>query len=234
MQNEAIFCEGVSKKYGELTALKSIDLKIEKGEFLVLFGPNGAGKSTLLKILCGLTRPTTGKALVAGHDIHESDIRKKVGVISHKSFLYEDLTALENLEFYAKLYNVENSKRRGEELLRQVELFERKNDLARTFSRGMIQRLSIARALVADPDFIFLDEPFTGLDVHSATVFLDLLQILHKREKTVLMISHDIGISLTVATRIAILNSGTIVFNEKASGMDVASMKKVYLEKIGQ
>ena len=233
MQNGAILCEGVSKKYGELTALRSVDLAIERGEFLVLFGPNGAGKSTLMKIICGLTRPTTGRALVAGHDIHESDIRKKVGVISHKSFLYEDLTAFENLEFYARLYSVKNAGQRAEELLRQVELFDRKNDLARTFSRGMIQRLSIARALVADPDFIFLDEPFTGLDVHSATVFRDLLQILHKREKTVLMISHDIGISLSVATRIAILNAGKIVYNEQASGKDVSSMKKIYLEKLG-
>ena len=157
MSDNGIVCKGVQKKFGDILALKGVDLNVEKGDFLALFGPNGAGKTTLIKILCGLLRPTSGIAKVAGHDVRETGIRKKVGVISHKSFLYDDLTAHENLKFYCELYGVANPAEKADNLLKQVELTGRRDDLAGTFSRGMVQRLSIARALVANPEFIFLD-----------------------------------------------------------------------------
>ena len=114
-----------------------------------------------------------------------------------------------------------------------MELTGRRDDLAGTFSRGMVQRLSIARALVADPEFIFLDEPFTGLDVPSATLFRDLLKQVHVEGKTVIMISHDIGIGIAVSTRLAILNGGKLVYDEKTAGITTSDFKSIYLEKIG-
>jgi len=233
MSENGIVCKGVQKKFGDILALKGVDLNIEKGDFLALFGPNGAGKTTLIKILCGLLRPTAGVAKVAGHDVHETGIRKKVGVISHKSFLYDDLTAFENLKFYGELYGELNPSKKADNLLKQVELFDRRDDRAGTFSRGMIQRLSIARALVADPEFIFLDEPFTGLDVPSATLFRDLLKQLHVEGKTVIMISHDIGIGISVSTRLAILNGGKLVYDAKTAGMTTSDFKSIYMKEIG-
>ena len=233
MSENGIVCKGVQKKFGDILALKGVDLTVEKGDFLALFGPNGAGKTTLIKILCGLLRPTAGVAKVAGHDVHETGIRKKVGVISHKSFLYDDLTAFENLKFYGELYGAVNPSKKADNLLKQVELFDRRDDRAGTFSRGMIQRLSIARALVADPEFIFLDEPFTGLDVPSATLFRDLLKQLHVEGKTVIMISHDIGIGISVSTRLAILNGGKLVFDAKTAGMTSTDFKSIYMKEIG-
>jgi ABC-type multidrug transport system ATPase subunit len=233
MSDNGIVCKGVKKKFGDLLALKGVDLTVEKGDFLALFGPNGAGKTTLVKILCGLLRPTSGVARVAGHEVHETNIRKKVGVISHRSFLYDDLTAHENLEFYGELYGVANPAKKADNLLKQLELFDRRDDRAGTFSRGMAQRLSIARALVADPEFIFLDEPFTGLDVPSATIFRELLKQLHMEGKTIIMISHDIGIGISVSTRLAILCGGKLVYDEKTEGKTTSDFKSIYLEKLG-
>ncbi len=234
MQKDGILCKKVTRKYGDLTALRAVDLEIKSGDFFVLYGPNGAGKTTLMKILCGLLRPTTGNATVMGEELHESEIRQKVGVISHNSFLYNQLTAHENLSFYAELYGVKSPGAVADMLLKSVELYERRGDFAGTFSRGMTQRLSIARALVADPDFIFLDEPFSGLDVHSATIFRDLLRSLHQQKKTVMMITHDMAIGLSVASHIGILKRGKLVFNEKSSGMTIDKLKKVYIEKVEQ
>ena len=233
MPEGRIVCEKVVKKYGDISALRGIDLTIEPGDFLVLLGPNGAGKTTLMKILCGIIRPTSGGASVSGMDVHEPEVRKHVGVISHKSLVYGDLTARENLVFYAELYGVGEPGRKADELLKSVELADRAKDLARNFSRGMMQRLSIARALVADPDFVFLDEPFTGLDLHSATLFKKLLKGLHERGKTVMMITHDITTGVFLSTHSVILKNGAKVFDEATEGMDPDEMKLLYLERIG-
>lgn len=233
MNKGRIECRAVSKSYGDFSALKEVDLTIDEGDFLVLFGPNGAGKTTLLKILCGMTRPTSGTATVGGADSHSRQIRGKIGVISHKSYLYDSLTALENLVFYCELYDVGDPGARALELLEAVGLSNRKNDFVRAFSRGMTQRLSIARALVADPDFIFLDEPFTGLDHHSAVMFQSLLSELHKRGKTVMMITHDIPLGVSASTRAAILKGGRKVYDEPTKGTDGASFMKTYLDKAG-
>jgi heme exporter protein A len=234
MDKRRIECRGVSKKYGDFDALKDVDLSIDEGDFLVLFGPNGAGKTTLLKILCGMARPTSGTAMVGGADSHSPEIRGKIGVISHKSYLYDSLTAQENLVFYCEMYGVANPGARAAELLESVELSHRKNDFVRAFSRGMTQRLSIARALVADPDFIFLDEPFTGLDHHSAVMFQSMLSALHKRGKTVMMITHDIPLGVSASTRAAILKGGRKVFDEPTKGMSGEKFMATYLEKAGK
>jgi heme exporter protein A len=234
MEKGRIECRGVSKKYGDFDALKNVDLSIDEGDFLVLFGPNGAGKTTLLKILCGMARPTSGTAKVGGADSHAPEIRGKIGVISHKSYLYDSLTAFENLVFYAEMYGVADPGARALELLDVVELANRRNDFVRAFSRGMTQRLSIARALVADPEFIFLDEPFTGLDHHSAVMFQKMLSALHKRGKTVMMITHDIPLGVAASTRAAILKGGRKIFDEPTAGTSVEKFMATYLEKAGR
>lgn len=233
MSTGRILCEKVVKKYGDTIALRGVDLSINEGDFLVLLGPNGAGKTTLIKILCGIIRPTSGSATVSGMDVHDPEVRKKVGVISHMTLLYNNLTAMENLVFYANLYNVPEPEARAQELLKSVELDNRADDFAKNFSRGMMQRLSIARALVADPDFIFLDEPFTGLDQHSATLFKGLLADLHKQGKTVLMITHDIEAGIALSTRTTILKSGRMVYDEPTENAEPEKIKNEYMKIVG-
>jgi len=236
MQSSGILCEKVTRKYGELKALKGINLSLSGGGFLVLFGPNGAGKTTLMKILSGIITPTSGKATIAGNEVGSLEVRSKVGVISHNSYLYDNLSAKENLLFFAEMYGIESAEESAEEsadrLLQSVELFDRKDDLAKTFSRGMTQRLSIARALISNPQFIFLDEPFSGLDVHSATIFRNLLLKLHEDGKTMIMITHDIPIGYSVASHIAILKKGEIVYNEPQEKAGIDELKKIYIKKM--
>lgn len=233
MEDGRIACTNITKKYGEVDALRGVDLAVEPGDFLILLGPNGAGKTTLIKILCGLLQPDSGSASVGGINAHDTKARGKVGVISHQSFLYNSLTAKENLLFYAKLYGVKNPAKRADELLKNMELSTRANDLAGTFSRGMTQRLSIARALVADPDFVFLDEPFTGLDLHSADIFKVLLKKLHARGKTIVMITHDIETGISLSNRAAILRGGRKIYDASTGGINAEKLKNVYRDKVG-
>ncbi|GMT41647.1 MAG: ABC transporter ATP-binding protein [bacterium] len=233
MRNGGIVCSNVVKRYGGLTALSGINLNINPEDFLILLGPNGAGKTTLMKILCGLVRPTSGTAGVSGMDVCDQKVRCRVGVISHQSFLYDNLTARENLIFYSELYGVKNPANRADDLLESVGLYPRRDDLAGNFSRGMTQRLSIARALVADPDFVFLDEPFTGLDLNSASLFMELLRNLHKRGKTVMMITHDIDAGISLSTRAVILNAGRKTHDAPTEGVSGEELKKIYMDKTG-
>ncbi|MFZ3166372.1 MAG: ABC transporter ATP-binding protein [Candidatus Methanoperedens sp.] len=192
--------------------LRNIDLKIEKGEFLTIFGPNGAGKTTLIKIMATLVTPTSGKVLIEGLDIKENpiEIRKKIGVISHETYLYTELTAAENLRFFGKMYDTPRLEERIDELIKQVGLTYRKNDRVRTFSRGMKQRLSIARALIHDPPILFLDEPYTGLDQHAIATFDKILGGMNAMDKTRVLISHDIEHGISLCDRAIILTGGHI------------------------
>ncbi|MEK7851642.1 MAG: heme ABC exporter ATP-binding protein CcmA [Deltaproteobacteria bacterium] len=224
------------KSYGPVDALRGIDLKIEKGEFLTLFGPNGAGKSTLLKILSTIIKPTSGKVNIDGIDISSAneDARKRIGVISHKAFLYGNLSARENLLFFGKLYDVPNLNGRVDELLKEVGLSHRENDMVRTFSRGMLQRLTIARAIIHNPAIILLDEPYTGLDQHAARMLTNLLRKLHTEDKTIVMTTHDITNGLEASDRIVIQLLGKIVFEDKSANHMVESFERVYFEKVGE
>lgn len=223
------------KSYGPVDALRGIDLKIEKGEFLTIFGPNGAGKSTLLKILSTIIKPTSGKVSIDGIDLSTAneDARNRIGVISHKAFLYGNLTAQENLLFFGRLYDVPKLNDRITELLTEVGLQHRANDMVRTFSRGMLQRLTIARAIIHNPAIILLDEPYTGLDQHAARMLRNLLKKLHTEEKTILMTTHDITNGLEVSDRIVIQLLGRIVFEDRSDNQTVESFEKIYFEKVG-
>jgi len=157
----------LGKRYGGKPALKGLNLRVEPGQLCVILGPNGAGKSTLLRLICTLSRPSSGDAAVGGHSVLDDPVgvRKLVGVALHETLLYEDLTAAENLQFYSRLLGVPSEESVIDEMLSRFELLHRRNDRVGTYSRGMKQRLSIARAMLGSPRVLLLDEPFSGLDI---------------------------------------------------------------------
>jgi len=225
-----IFAKGITKSFGYFHALKNIDLDIKKGSFLVIFGPNGAGKTTLLNILSTMARPSRGLIKIDGADTKESPeiIRRQIGVISHQTFLYDDLTAYENLYFYGKLYNVDKLESRISRTLGEVELGHRKNDRVRTFSRGMKQRLAIARSTLHDPAILLMDEPYTGLDQRAADLLKQQLEKLSNGDRTIIMATHDITRGLETCDSVAILADGEIRFMELKKNIDVSEFKLIY------
>ncbi len=205
--------KGVVKQYGLNPVLRGVDLTVAEGEFVTLVGPNGAGKSTLMTIIATLLRPSGGEVRVGGWKLPEqaNRVRRHIGFVSHHSLLYRDITAAENLAFFARLYQLDDAEARVAEALRKVGLFARQRDPVGTFSRGMVQRLTIARATLHEPDVLLLDEPYTGLDQEAAQLLDDLLREEKARGRTILMITHDLAHGLGLADRLAILYRGRIV-----------------------
>ena len=230
----AIDARGLVKQFGSRRGLDGVDLQLPAGAFLSIFGPNGAGKTTLLRMLALLSRPTRGSLAMLGVDaLEEPDaLRSRVGLISHKSMLYGDLTARENLEFFSSLYPGGPDCARIDELLRLVELDHRRNDPARTFSRGMQQRLSIARALVNDPDLVLLDEPYSGLDPHAAELFDQLIDRV-RDGRTFVMVSHDLQKGYQMCTHALILARGQVVVCAERAQIDAAAFRDLYLATVG-
>jgi len=226
----AVEASGLTRRFGARIAVSNVDLAIRPGEFVALFGPNGAGKTTLLRLLCGLLRPSAGSIRILGFHIEKdpAPAKRRLAFLGHSAFLYPGLTARENLRFYARLYGVENPARRVDELLARVGLSERADDLVRAFSRGMLQRASIARTLLHDPEVVFLDEPFTGLDQEAGRTLFDLLAELRSRGRSVILVTHDLGEGLQKATRVLLLRRGRIVEDRQASGLTVPELKSLY------
>jgi heme exporter protein A len=200
------------KTFGLKPVLRGVDFRAEPGEFVALLGPNGAGKTTMLRILASLSRPTLGEVRVAGYVLpgQASEVRRLVGVVSHQPLLYGDLTAEENLRFYARMYGLPDVKRRVDEALSTIGLEARRGDLVRQFSRGMQQRLAIGRALLHDPQVMLLDEPYTGLDQDASAMLDGLLRQVAAGGRTVVMTSHDLPRAADLATRIDVLSRGAI------------------------
>ncbi|MEK9628370.1 MAG: heme ABC exporter ATP-binding protein CcmA [Nitrospinota bacterium] len=222
------------KSFGVLKAVNGIDFELKQGEFLTVFGPNGAGKTTLIKILSGLTQPTSGTAMVAGYDVTEArpEMRKEIGVISHATALYADLTSLENLMFFAKMHGLEQPQEQALKVIEEVGLSQRRHDRIRTFSRGMLQRLSIARAILHDPKILFLDEPFTGLDLHASNVLKEHLQRLHDRRRTILMTTHDISCGLEMGDKVALQVQGKFAFFENIADVNRDQFEYMYFDAV--
>ena len=230
----AIEVRHLRKAFGTLKAVDGIEFELKQGEFLTVFGPNGAGKTTLIKILSGLTQPSSGTARVAGFDVTEGhpDMRKEIGVISHATALYADLTSFENLIFFARMHGLEKPEDKVLKVIEEVGLSHRRNDRVRTFSRGMLQRLSIARAVLHDPAILFLDEPFTGLDLHATNVLKEHLQRLHDRRRTILMTTHDISCGLEMCDKVALQVQGSFAFLENIADVDKDRFESMYFDAV--
>lgn len=234
MSSPALEVCDVTKAFGVRKAVDGISFQLPEESFLTVFGPNGAGKTTLLLMLALLARPTAGSIHIGGVDAleHPDEVRGHIGMISHASMLYPDLTALENLEFYGQLYGVADPHARALELLDAVGLKHRRLDRVRTFSRGMTQRVSIARALVNDPSLILLDEPYAGLDPHAAEV-LDHLIGGMRAGRTLVMVSHDFRRGCALATHVLVMARGREVRFAALADIDTEELRDIYTETVG-
>ena len=230
----AIRTERLVKQFGTRRAVDRVSFELPQGSFLSVFGPNGAGKTTLLRLLATLSRPTEGGAELLGVDVKEEpeEARGLVGLISHSSMLYPDLTAEENLLFYARLYGVSDPEKRVLELLDAVGLKHRRIDRVGTFSRGMKQRVAIARALVNDPRIVLLDEPYSGLDPHAVDIF-DGLIAENREGRTFVMVSHDLEKGLAMATHVMVMAKGRVVAFGERSSYDAGEFRELYRTTVG-
>jgi heme exporter protein A len=216
--------------------LRGVSLNLKQGDFVTLVGQNGAGKSTLLRIVATLLRPNAGTVTIGGWALptHSYRVRRYIGLVSHQLLLYSDLTAEENLQFFARLYNLDNIQERVMTGLKTVGLASRQRDPVRTFSRGMLQRLAIARATLHEPDVLLLDEPYTGLDQDASKLLDNLLLQESEKGRTILMITHDLVHGLNLCNRIAILNRGKIVQEVNSQDVTPAEFLALYAEHTGR
>lgn len=221
----------LEKRFGPVAALAGIDVAVEAGQVLAVLGPNGAGKSTLLRILAGLSRPSAGEVRHAG-GAERREARARVGYIAHATFLYPMLSARENLRFAARLHGLPAPGARASALLDEFGLTEVADRLAGGFSRGLAQRLAIARALVHDPVLVLLDEPFTGLDPVSADRLAERIDALRAARRALVLVTHDLGRAAALADRSHVLCDGRIVWSVE-SRIDAAALDQGYRAAIG-
>lgn len=223
---------GLTKQYGFNVVLRGVSLSVAQGEFVTIVGANGAGKSTLMRILATLQKPTSGTVTIGGWPLPEyaENVRRYIGLVSHHSLLYHDLTAVQNLQFFAQLYDIPNAAQRINDSLKLVGLASRQRDPVRTFSRGMLQRLTIARATLHEPDILLLDEPYTGLDQEATAVLDTLLQQQSEQGRTILMITHDILRGTQICDRVLMLNRGKIVQSVETEKTTPADILTLYQE----
>lgn len=220
----------VTKTFGPVKAVSDVDLEICVGDFLAIFGPNGAGKTTLLKVIAGLTQPTSGTVQFALQNYKIG--REKVGYVSHQSFLYNELTGTENLMFYGHLYGVSDTTERANTMLDKMGLRDACSQRVRGYSRGMKQRLTLARALLNEPELLLLDEPYTGLDHHGSQLFTEVLHGLKEEGRTILLITHNLRAGLELCSRVVIQNRGEIVFQGLRQQVDVTEFEKLYFQAV--
>ncbi len=224
------------KRFGLMPVLKGLDFSAEAGEFVAILGPNGAGKTTFLRILASLSRPTMGNVSIAGYTLpgQAASVRRRLGVVSHLPLLYGDLTAEENLSFFARMYGLHQANQRISEVLELVGLSARRRDLVRTFSRGMQQRLAIGRAVLHDPEVMLFDEPHTGLDQDACVMLDTILREVAARGRTVVMTSHDLARVADLASRFDVLSHGVISATVQRSQMDPDNLLAFYRQAIAQ
>jgi heme exporter protein A len=222
------------KTFGHRVVLRGIELTINEGDFVTLLGANGAGKTTLLQLVASLSKPTAGDIFINGYRLADaaSQLRRFIGLVSHKTLLYNDLTAEQNLRFYARMYDVPDPARRIETVLNQVGLWGRQHDPVRTYSRGMQQRLAIARAILHNPPILLLDEPDTGLDQHAADRLGELLQAVEVNQRTILMTTHNLARGLSMGKRVAILARGKIVYNVQRHAVSADELRAQYYQYV--
>ncbi len=219
----------LARSFGHVRALRGISFRLAAGDALAIFGPNGAGKSTLLRIVAGLLRADRGAVRVHGRELARGDgaQRRRFGLISHASLCYDGLSAIENLEFFGRLYGLPDPRAAGMAALERVGLSDRATTTAMTMSRGMLQRLAIARALLHDPEIVLLDEPFTGLDQRAAASLREELSRLREGRRTLVLVTHNIEEGLEIATHVAVQDRGRFTECGPRAG-DAAHYRDVY------
>ena len=224
------------KRFGLKTVLRGMDFSVASGEFVALLGPNGAGKTTFLRILSSLSRPTMGSVNIAGYSLpgQAAAVRRRLGVVSHLPLLYGDLTADENLRFFARMYNVPHADQRITEVLDLVGLASRRRDLVRTFSRGMQQRLAIGRAVLHDPEVMLFDEPHTGLDQDACLMLDTVLREVAARGRTVVMTSHDLARVADLASRFDVLSRGVITATVQRTQIEPNDLLGFYRQALAE
>jgi heme exporter protein A len=228
-----IATRGLGRRFGGRVAVSDVTLTLEEGDCLALFGPNGAGKTTLLRMLAGLLRPTSGSGIVAGVELPGgAELRAAIGYISHASMLYSALSARENVELTARLFGVRDARAAAMRALERMALADRAEMPVRQLSRGMQQRVSIARATVHDPRVVLLDEPFTGLDDSGSAALGAHLAALRAAGTTMVLVTHQIADGLALATHAAIMRAGALVRLEAGETIDPATYLTVYREHV--
>ena len=227
----ALHVGSVSKRFGSRPVLKGIDLAVPAGQAVCLCGINGAGKSTLLRIIAGLLRPDAGTVRIEGYDMHrEAEAAKRqLGLISHASMAYPELTVGENLSFAARLYDLPDRRQRVEALLTDMDLAPFRHDRAAILSRGLLQRLAIARALLHGPAVLLADEPFTGLDAGASERLVTLLDRFVQAGGTILMTTHDVRLALRCCQRVAVLDRGVLRLDARKESIDANRFADDYL-----
>jgi len=225
----AIEVAGLTRDYGRRRAVNGVDLSLQPGDCLALFGPNGAGKTTLLRVVAGLLRPTAGTVRVRGESLREhAHARREVGLVSHQSMLYRALTSLENVMFAARLYGLPDPEHAALLALDRMHMLDRADSPVRALSRGLQQRISIARAIVHEPSVVLLDEPYTGLDAAGAVALTETLQLLRRSGATMLLVTHNVDEGLAVASQAAVMLAGRIVRLEECAALDPRTFRDDY------
>jgi len=209
----AVAVDGVWKFYGDYPALRNVQLEAAQGACLALIGRNGAGKTTLLRTVAGFSRPGRGQVRILGKEPREPETRRLMGFLGHGIAVYDELSAFENLSLYARLYGLANPQKSAMEWLERTGLERVRNGLVREFSRGMRQRLAVARAFLHDPSVLLLDEPFTALDDKAIAVLQRLLAEALAAGKTIIMSTHQLREALELATHVALLSRGQVAFH---------------------
>ncbi len=215
METNVIEVNNLSKQFGDLKAVNDVNFFIKQGEIFGFLGPNGAGKTTTIRMMTGVLKPTSGSIQIYGKNVWENQIKVKqiLGNVPEEANVYMDLTGLQNLNFIGELYSIPKEKRnqRALNLLKQFELFERRESLAKKYSKGMKQRLLLCMALMSEPKILFLDEPTSGLDVQSSIIIKNLIKEYNKKGMTIFLTTHNMDVANEMCDRIAIINKGKII-----------------------
>jgi heme exporter protein A len=221
---------GLYKRYGRKNVLRGVDLNIAPGQVMALLGDNGAGKSTLLRLICGLAKADRGEVHLDGHSLKSAghELRRYIGLVSHAPLLYESLSAEENLAFFAAMYDIQEPAERIGAVLHDIDLWARRREAVRTYSRGMMQRLAIGRAILHNPPVLLLDEPDTGLDQGSAQMLHELIRSLGAGNRAILLSTHNLDRAVEWADSVSLLVGGKIVYQDATAHLNGAQLRQTY------